>query len=65
MSATVAVVAKKIAVMLAADKRTWKVVGTFIAMLIVIALLPVFLLLAMGNSMGNMDYGEIDFGGYI
>lgn len=62
MSATLVAVAKKVAVMLASDKRTWKVVGMFIAMLIVIALLPVIVLLAMGNSLTSSGNQDIDFG---
>lgn len=65
MSATVAAIAKKIAVMLAANKKTWKVVGTFIAMLIVLALLPVIVLLAMGNSLTTAGSQEIDAGEFM
>lgn len=65
MSATVAAIAKKIAVMLATDKRTWKVIGTVIAMLLVIALLPVMVLLALGNSLNSVGSQEIDTGQFI
>lgn len=65
MSVTLAAVAKKVAVMLASDKRTWKVVGGFIAMLIVLALLPVIVLLAMGNSLTTAGSQEIEVGEFM
>ena len=51
MSVTAGAIAKKAAVILVKDKRTWKVVGFLAAMIIVIALLPVMVLLAIGNQL--------------
>ena len=62
MSATVAAIAKKIAVMLATDKRTWKVVGIIVGMLLFIALMPAIVLLAMGNSLSSGTTKTTDFG---
>lgn len=61
MSVTVAAATKKIAVYLATDKRTWKVVGTIIGIAIAIVLLPVMLLLAMGNQLSSAETQSIDF----
>lgn len=65
MSATVAAIAKKVAVYLATDKRTWKVVGVIIGIVIAIVLLPVMLLLAMGNQFSNADVQEIDYSQFV
>lgn len=62
MSATVAAIAKKLAVMLATDKRTWKVVGIIVGMLLFIALMPAIVLLAMGNSLTSETAKTSDFG---
>lgn len=62
MSATVAAIAKKLAVMLATDKRTWKVVGIIVGMLLFIALMPAIVLLAMGNSLSSETTKTSDFG---
>lgn len=61
MSATVAAIAKKVAVYLATDKRTWKAVGTIIGIAIAIVLLPVMLLLAMGNQLSSAETQSIDY----
>lgn len=55
MSITVAAVVKKAAVCLAADKRTWKAIGFIAALLITIALLPVMVLLAIGNQFSSVS----------
>ncbi len=65
MSVTVAAVAKKVAVYLAADKRTWKVIGTIIGIAIAIVLLPVMLLLAMGNQLTSAETQSIDYSAYV
>ena len=65
MSVTVAAAAKKIAVYLATDKRTWKVVGTIIGIAIAIVLLPVMLLLAMGNQLSSAETQSIDYSDYV
>lgn len=65
MSATVAAIAKKVAVYLATDKRTWKAVGLIISIVIAIVLLPVMLLLAMGNQFSNADVQEIDYSQFV
>lgn len=61
MSVTAAAVAKKAAVMLLKDKRTWKAIGLIISIAVAIALLPVMLLVAMGNKFSaekSIDYSE-------
>ena len=65
MSVTVAAAAKKIAVYLATDKRTWKVVGTIIGIAIAIVLLPVMLLLAMENQLSSAETQSIDYSDYV
>lgn len=65
MSATVAAIAKKVAVYLAADKRTWKVIGAIIGIAITIVLLPVMLLLAMGNQLSSAKTQSIDYSAYV
>ena len=65
MSVTVAAATKKIAVYLATDKRTWKVVGTIIGIAIAIVLLPVMLLLAMGNQLSSAETQSIDYSAYV
>lgn len=65
MSATVAAIAKKVAIYLATDKRTWKVVGMIIGIVIAIVLLPVMLLLAMGNQFSNADAQQIDYSQFV
>ncbi len=66
MSATVAAIAKKVAIYLATDKRTWKVVGMIIAIVIAIALLPVMLLLAIGNQLStSADTQNADLSAYV
>ena len=61
MSATLIAIAKKIAVMILTDKRTWKFIGSIIAGVLTITLLPLIVMLSMGNQMeqidGNMNYG--------
>jgi len=61
MSATLITIAKKIAVMILTDKRTWKFIGSIIAGVLTITLLPLMVMLSMGNQMeqidGNMNYG--------
>lgn len=56
---------QKIAVYLATDKRTWKVVGTIIGIAIAIVLLPVMLLLAMGNQLSSAETQSIDYSDYV
>ena len=65
MSVTVAAATKKIAVYLATDKRTWKVVGTIIGIAIAIVLLPVMLLLAMENQLSSAETQSIDYSDYV
>lgn len=65
MSVTVAAIAKKVAVYLATDKRTWKAAGLIIAIVIAIALLPVMLLLAMGNQLSSAKTQSIDYSAYV
>lgn len=65
MSAAITAIAKKIAVYLAADKRTWKVVGMIIGIVIAIVLLPVMLLLAMGNQLTSAETQSIDYSAYV
>ena len=54
MSAAVVAAVKKISVYLAADKRTWKAAGWIIGITVTLVLLPVMILLAMGN----LDYSQ-------
>lgn len=56
---------QKGAVYLAADKRAWKAAGLIIAIVIAIALLPVMLLLAMGNQFSNADAQQIDYSQFV
>lgn len=66
MSATVAAIAKKVAVYLATDKRTWKVVGMIIGIVIAIVLLPVMLLLAIGNQLStSANTQNVDLSAYV
>ena len=65
MSAAVVAAVKKISVYLAADKRTWKAVGLIIGIAIAVALLPVMLLLAIGNQLSAADTESIDYSAYI
>ena len=65
MSVTAAAIAKKVAVYLAADKRAWKAAGLIIAIVIAIALLPVMLLLAIGNQFSNADAQQIDYSQFV
>ena len=65
MSAAITAIAKKVAVYLATDKRTWKVVGTIIGIVIAIILLPVMLLLAVGNQFSNADAQQIDYSQFV
>ena len=65
MSITAGAIAKKAAVILAKDKRTWKVVGFLAAMIIVIALLPVMVLLAIGNQLSSAQTQNIDYSAYV
>ena len=65
MSVTAAAIAKKAAVILAKDKRTWKAVGLIIGIAIAVALLPVMLLLAIGNQLSAADTESIDYSAYI
>lgn len=65
MSVTVAAVAKKAAVILAKDKRTWKAVGLIIGIAIAIALLPVMLLLAVGDQLSTVDSEKIDYSQFV
>ena len=51
MSATLIAIAKKIAVMILTDKRTWKFIGSIIAGVLTITLLPLMVLLSMSNQM--------------
>lgn len=61
MSAAVAAIAKKLAVMLATDKRTWKLIGAIAGGLLFIALLPVMVLLSIGHQLEETDT-ETNFG---
>lgn len=65
MSAAITAIAKKIAVYLAADKRTWKAAGTIVGIVIAIVLLPVMLLLAMGNQLTSAETQSIDYSAYV
>lgn len=65
MSVTVAAIAKKVAVYLVTDKRTWKAVGLIIGIVIAIVLLPVMLLLAMGNQFSGADVQEVDYSQFV
>ena len=65
MSVTAGAIAKKAAVILVKDKRTWKVVGFLAAMIIVIALLPVMVLLAIGNQLSSAQTQNIDYSAYV
>jgi len=57
-----AAIAKKIAIYLATKKGTWVVVGSIIAGLLCLALLPVIVILSMGNSMSESNKSNFDFG---
>lgn len=65
MSVTVAAIAKKVAVYLATDKRTWKASGMIIGIAIAIVLLPAMLLLAMGNQFSGADVQEVDYSQFV
>ncbi len=65
MTATLTAIAKKLAVMLATDKRAWKAVGMILAMIIVIALLPVMFLLSMGNGLQNSNDLNLNVAEYM
>ena len=65
MSVSAAAIAKKVAVYLAADKRAWKAAGLIIAIVIAIALLPVMLLLAIGNQLSSAETQSIDYSAYV
>ena len=65
MSITAGAIAKKAAVILAKDKRTWKIVGFLAAMIIAIALLPVMILLAIGNQLSSAETQNIDYSAYV
>lgn len=65
MSVTVAAVAKKAAVILAKDKRTWKAVSLIIGIAIAIALLPVMVLLAIGSQLSSAETQNIDYSAYV
>lgn len=65
MSVTVAAVAKKAAVILAKDKRTWKAVVLIIGIAIAIALLPVMVLLAIGSQLSSAETQNIDYSAYV
>ncbi|MDE6103347.1 MAG: hypothetical protein K2F60_02335, partial [Oscillospiraceae bacterium] len=65
MSITAGAIAKKAAVILAKDKRTWKVVGFLAAMIIAIALLPVMVLLAIGSQLSSAETQNIDYSAYV
>ena len=54
-----AVVAKKAAVILLTDKRTWTVIGSILAGLIVLCLLPAMVLMAMFGSANDVDINEV------
>ena len=54
-----AVVAKKAAAILLTDKRTWTVIGSVLAGLIVLCLLPAMVLMAMFGSVNDVDIGEV------
>lgn len=65
MSITLATVGKKIVLALLTKKKTWKFITTAVGIAVTIALLPVIVLLAMGNSMGSIENESIDFSQYI
>ena len=65
MSITAGAIAKKAAVILAKDKRTWKVVGFLAAMMVAIALLPVMVLLAIGSQLSSAETQNIDYSAYV
>ena len=65
MSAAVVAAVKKIAVYLAADKRTWKAAGWIIGITVTLVLLPVMILLAMGNQFSAADTSNIDYSQFM
>lgn len=65
MSVTVAAIAKKVAVYLATDKRTWKAAGMIIGIVIAIVLLPAMLLLTMGNQFSGADVQQINYSQFV
>jgi len=57
-----AAIAKKIAIYLATKKETWVVIGSIIAGILCLALLPAIVILSMGNSMSEANKSNFDFG---
>ncbi len=55
MTAAAAAAVKKAAAMLLTDKRTWKIIGSILAGLIMLCLLPAMVLTAMFSSAVDMD----------
>lgn len=62
MGATLMAIAKKLALSLASDKKTWKLVASVIAGLAVIAFLPLIFLLGMGNTLEQSGQNNVDYG---
>lgn len=56
--AAVAVVAKKVLIDLLLNKKTWVAIGSVIAGFVVLCLLPLMVLLGMGNGMSGMEYDQ-------
>lgn len=65
MSITAGAIAKKAAVILAKNKRTWKAAGLIIGIAIAIALLPVMVLLAIGSQLSSAETQNIDYSAYV
>lgn len=59
MSVTAGVVAKKVAVALLSDKKTWKVIAGVIAGLIILCLIPAMVLMAMLGGAKETDYNAL------
>jgi len=53
MSITVGLIAKKVAVALLSDKRTWKVIGSSVVVISLILLAPVIILMSLFGGVGN------------
>ena len=61
MSVTLAVVAKKVAVALLTDKRTWQLIGGIVAGIAILILAPVFVLMFLfgGGNTVSIDTNQI------
>ena len=54
-----AVIAKKAAVVLLTDKRTWVVIGSIIAGFIILCVLPMMVLISMFGSVNDVDINSV------